>query len=410
MQPSYFIRDPDLMKKVIVSGFDHFQDHPPYMAEGIDDLFGNSLLFMNGQKWRDMRATISPAFTGQKVRQMLVLVAECTNNMMQHCIKSGSNDQKINIEVRDLFGRCLTDVISSCAFGLHVDSFKNEQNELFQNAQRFLRFSTLKFLFLAIMPKLMKILNVNMTSKDVTDFFRPLVLDTISVRQKNNIYRPDMISMIMEVRKGIEGHNGKKVESDACSTDGFANVEESYIGKKTVKREWTDSELFAQCFIFYVAGLESSAAVLSALTYELALNPNIQEKLHKEITEVNEQLNGNVIDYDTLQKMKYLDQVVSETLRKWPPFPKTERICVKDFHFDDGITKLNIEKGTSISLPIYPLHHDPKYFPNPSVFDPDRFSDDNKGNIQAGTYLPFGIGPRSCIGLFVLRRKFHHRF
>lgn len=150
--------------------------------------------------------------------------------------------------------------------------------------------------------------------------------------------------------------------------------------------------------MFYIAGLDSSSVTLSALTYEMAINPDIQQRLFEEILDVSEQLDGSPVDYDRLQKLKYLDQIVSETLRKWPPFPKTERICVKDFHFDDGITKLNIEKGVSISAPIHPLHHDPRYFPNPEIFDPERFNDENKRNIIPGTYVPFGFGPRSCIG------------
>lgn len=95
--------------------------------------------------------------------------------------------------------------------------------------------------------------------------------------------------------------------------------------------------------------------------------------------------------------MKYLDQVVSETLRKWPPFPMTDRLCVKDYHYNDGDRKLTIEKGTSVMLPIYALHHDANYFDEPEKFNPDRFSDVNKGNIAACTYLSFGIGPRNCV-------------
>lgn len=401
LKPAYYIRDPALLKQITVTGFDHFQDHPPYMDEGVDDLFGNSLLFLNGQKWRDMRATLSPAFTGSKVKQMLRLVSECAVNMTQHLQRTADAGKSVNVEMKELFGRCLNDVISSCAFGINVDSFRNDQNKLFVNSQRFLKFSTFKFMFLALMPKLMKALGVNITSSDISAFFRPLVLDTMEVREKNNIFRPDMINLMMEVRKG-NVHNQTKMgganKESGDVNDGFAAVEESQIGRKIVNREWTDNELMAQCFVFYIAGLDSSSVTLSALAYEMAINPDIQQRLFEEILDANEQLDGMPVDYDRLQKLKYLDQIVSETLRKWPPFPKTERICVKPFQFDDGITKLNIEEGVSISAPIYPIHHDPKYFPNPDIFDPERFNDENKRNIIPGTFVPFGFGPRSCIG------------
>lgn len=70
---------------------------------------------------------------------------------------------------------------------------------------------------------------------------------------------------------------------------------------------------------------------------------------------------------------------------------------MKDYDYDDGQCKFKIEKGTFISIPIYGLHFDEKYWDNPTKFDPDRFSDDNKDKITPGTYLAFGVGPRNCI-------------
>lgn len=102
--------------------------------------------------------------------------------------------------------------------------------------------------------------------------------------------------------------------------------------------------------------------------------------------------------------MKYLDQVVSEGLRKWPINTITTRMCVKDYlcEYGDG-EKFLFEKGLEFWIPIYGIHHDPQYYPDPETFDPDRFSDENKYKILPGTYLPFGLGPRGCIGKYFLR-------
>lgn len=138
------------------------------------------------------------------------------------------------------------------------------------------------------------------------------------------------------------------------------------------------------------------------MSYELARHPDIQNKLFEEIQQTNEMLNGQrrSIDYDTLQKMKYMDMVISKVLRMWPPASLIDRECVKDYHFDDGELKFHIKKGEAINIPAYSIQNDPYNFSDPRTFDPERFSDVNKSNIKPGTFMPFGVGPRNCIGIF----------
>ncbi len=131
----------------------------------------------------------------------------------------------------------------------------------------------------------------------------------------------------------------------------------------------------------------------------MAKNPEIQEELYREVSEVSTALNGKQVTYVALHKMKFLDMVVSETLRIQPPAPQIDRCCSKDYTMDLGNGKsLEIKKDEVIFLPFYLLHHDPKYFHNPEEFNPYRFSDENKDSIIPGSYLPFGLGPRACIG------------
>jgi cytochrome P450 len=80
----------------------------------------------------------------------------------------------------------------------------------------------------------------------------------------------------------------------------------------------------------------------------------------------------------------------------YPAIPMTDRKCTKSFKIPE--LELKIEPGTVISLPIYALHHDPEYFPDPERFNPERFSEENKHKIQPFTNIPFGVGPRNCIG------------
>ena len=98
----------------------------------------------------------------------------------------------------------------------------------------------------------------------------------------------------------------------------------------------------AQCLQFFIAGFEGVAVLLSFMSHELAVNPDIQDRLYQEVKEVKEELNGKPLSYEILQKMKYLDMVVSETLRKWPNVG-IDRCCKKEFVLDDG-------KGTKVTV------------------------------------------------------------
>lgn len=91
----------------------------------------------------------------------------------------------------------------------------------------------------------------------------------------------------------------------------------------------------------------------------------------------------------------------AETLRKWPPAVATDRICSKKYTIKPTQAHekpIVLEKGDTVWIPIYGIHYDPKYYPDPEKFDPERFNDENKIKINPYTYLPFGLGPRNCIG------------
>lgn len=90
----------------------------------------------------------------------------------------------------------------------------------------------------------------------------------------------------------------------------------------------------------------------------------------------------------------------SEALRMWPPAFILDRVCTKPFTVQDKDTGgVPLEKGDLLIVSAFGIHRDPKYYPNPDQFDPERFSDENKGNINPYIYMPFGLGPRACIGI-----------
>jgi cytochrome P450 family 3 subfamily A len=93
--------------------------------------------------------------------------------------------------------------------------------------------------------------------------------------------------------------------------------------------------------------------------------------------------------------MKYLDMVIDETLRMYPPSVTLNRAASTDYEYND----IKVRKGQIITVAIYALHHDPEIYPQPEQFQPERFSDENKRKRDHQAYMPFGAGPRNCIGM-----------
>nr|XP_042124325.1 cytochrome P450 3A9-like isoform X3 [Peromyscus maniculatus bairdii] len=155
----------------------------------------------------------------------------------------------------------------------------------------------------------------------------------------------------------------------------------------------SDLEIMAQSITFMSAGYETTSTTLSFITYLLAIHPNVQKKLQHEIDTVLP--NKAPATYEALVEMEYLDMVVNETMRLYPVATRINRLSKKDAE----INGVFIPKGTQVVIPIFVLHRDPKYWPDPEEFRPERFSKENKERINPYTYLPFGYGPRNCIGM-----------
>lgn len=141
--------------------------------------------------------------------------------------------------------------------------------------------------------------------------------------------------------------------------------------------------------------------------HELAMNPDIQNKLFTEINDIKTQLDGSPLTYQMIPQMPYLDMVICETLRRWPTHPFLERICKRPYVLvNSNDTTVELQMGDSVCIPTYALHMDTKYFPKPNKFDPERFNDANRQLIRAGTYFPFGFGPCKWIRFFECNKIF----
>jgi cytochrome P450 family 9 len=408
-QPVLMVRDVDLVKQFAVKDFDHFHDHFSFGTSDNDPLLSKSLISLTGEDWRQMRATLSPAFTSSKMRNMYQLMAECAEKFVGHF----RGKEQVAVEMKDIFSRFATDVIATTAFGIKVDSLDEPNNNFFTMGTRIGKFGLVQIVKVIILAKFAaigKLLGVQLFPKDVTSFFRSIIKDNMTKREKDGIVRPDLVHLLMEARKGRLQHESSKDDKD----EGFATVEESQIGKDTKQRKLSDDDIVAQAMLFFFAGFDTASTTSSFMAYELAVHPDVQERLQKEIDAVNQKCKGRV-SYETLLSMKYLDQVVCETLRLWPPGFQVERVCTKEYTINSKSPnegEVLVEKGVSISIPVIAIHRDSQYYSDPERFDPERFSEENKAKLVPGAYLPFGVGPRNCIGsrfaLLEIKTLFFH--
>jgi len=150
----------------------------------------------------------------------------------------------------------------------------------------------------------------------------------------------------------------------------------------------TDIQLIEESLILFVAGHETSANAMTWAFYEIAKYPEIIKRIKEEAL----QSEGTILE--RLKQLTYTEQVIKEVMRMYPPVYIVDRVSKED----DLVGDWEIKKNTLVLLFIYGLHNDPKLWNNPALFDPERFNAENIKQIPKGAYLPFGSGPRMCIG------------
>ncbi|XP_059470470.1 uncharacterized protein LOC132193665 [Neocloeon triangulifer] len=397
MSPTLMVTSPELIRDMTVKNFDFFHDRRMIVSKDTDPLFARSLPGLKGDEWREMRNKLSPAFTASKLKGMFPHISKCAGQFAKFLVsREGAKTEPI--EFKSTFTRMTNDVIATTAFGVETNAVQNPDEKFYKFAQIMTDFGALRSLIalgFMVFPKLMAAVGLSFTPKEVTNYFQQLIKGTMDFRQKKNISRPDMLQLLMAAQKG----NLKKEADEDVGTIGEDSADSELhkkhmAAKKTDSIQITDEDIAAQAFIFFFAGYETVATLLAFAAHELAENPEVQEQLRDEIDAA---LSEGPLSYESVIGMKYLDMVVSESLRKYPPAVGTDRTCIKNYKVPG--TDSIIEAGTTLSVPIYPLHRDPEYFPDPEKFDPERFSEENKANIKPYTYLPFGVGPHNCIGM-----------
>ncbi|RZC42249.1 p450 domain containing protein, partial [Asbolus verrucosus] len=206
LKPTLILRDPDLIKQITVKDFAHFLNHQNLIPEDADPLWSKNLFSLNNQKWRDMRSTLSPVFTSNKMKYMFSLISQSGEQFAEHFLKQ--NKEIITVEMKDTFTRFTNDVIANTAFGIKCDSLGERNNEFYLMGKE-----ATDFTGYFIIPQLFKFCDVTFFPKSVSNFFIQLVKENIESREKHGIIRPDMINLLLEARKsGFKNEESQPIQ------------------------------------------------------------------------------------------------------------------------------------------------------------------------------------------------------
>ncbi|XP_069131891.1 cytochrome P450 3A11-like isoform X2 [Argopecten irradians] len=375
------VADKEMLKEILVKQFNNFPDRMT-IPEFNGDLEYN-LLNTKGDYWKHDRSVITPTFSSGKLRKMVPLVQEACDTLIKTCrdaVKDGDDGQ---VEMRRLFGGYTMDVISSTAFGIHVDSQGNPNDLFVSHAKKLLDISLTSpwiftiLLFPSLKP-LFKQMGATIFPKDSMAYFRKLTTRLVEERKQNKeVGRTDFLQLM------VDSQEDRNLSDESNGTTHHVNTKQKGI---------TFDGILANAEIFFAAGYETTSITLTMTAYNLALNPDCQDKLRREI---EKEIGSDNVDYENVQKLQYLDMCINETLRMYPPAMRFDRTCVKTTKVKD----ITLKPGMVVTVPVYALHHDPDVWEKPEVFNPARFSPTEKANHDPMDFMPFGHGPRNCVGM-----------
>ncbi|KAL0106797.1 hypothetical protein PUN28_015384 [Cardiocondyla obscurior] len=302
--PVLILRDPDLVKSVCIKDFSYFLNRGIPINNDQDPLSGH-LFNLEGRKWKGLRSKLTPAFSSGKLKQMFYLLVECCEEL-RRLIGEASRNGDQTVEVRELAAKFIIDVIGSCAFGIQINALTDDKSEFHRAAKKLSRPSykaTLWRMLRTAMPKLYKLLGVQIVDPSVTKFFTSVVSQMINQRENNGMIRHDFMDLLIELKNKGTLENG--TDNSAIFSD-----EDKQAAKEI---ELDENIIAAQAFVFFAAGYETSSNTIAFCLYELALNQEIQDKTRREVCDVI-QAQGGKLTYDAVQEMKYLDMVISGTV------------------------------------------------------------------------------------------------
>ncbi|KAL7316548.1 hypothetical protein PS15m_005631 [Mucor circinelloides] len=371
-----FVADPKAAKIVLMKT-DKFPKTHMFFSNSGDDaplamLLGKeNVAVSNGEVWRKQRRIMNPAFHRSRPLKMFGKVMPYLFDAIDE------NPDKVMIS-KQIKGFTL-DALGLAVFGFDFKSLRGDPQRWADTYHVVMSniFNPLSSLFIKFSFIWKRISTKFVQTQEATDRLLSM-MENLADEKRRQILNGEM-------------KNLADSEKDLLTMMIEADIEE---GTKT-----TTTQLRQNIAFFLFAGHDTTANAISLCIYNLAKNPNVQQKLREEVSSIlgNDPVIDNVPTLEDLKKMEYLDLVIKENLRRSGP---VDRIVSRDATEDFIIGGTLIPKGTQVNIDIGSLHFNPKLWHSPEEFIPERFAPGGEHDSHEGfAYLPFGHGARQCIGM-----------
>ncbi|CAG9565553.1 unnamed protein product [Danaus chrysippus] len=374
-KPVLSIHDADLAKHILIKDFEHFQSHGIFSG-GVGDPLAGHLFNLHGSAWKLLRNKMTSAFSACKLKCMYPLVEKISKEALAYGDVLHARGESINFS--EFYEKYTMEIIGSVGFGVECNGFKNSNSEFYLRGHEYFNPNSLYWTLIRalafFMPNFFDKLKIRRINPDILNFFDNLVRETVEYRHRHSYKRNDFLQTLIDLN-----NDSSKCEERESQKGGF-----------------TLTDVTSNTMLYMFAGYETSATTGQFAAYELAKNPHIQTKAREEIRKVLAKYDGEC-SYEAQGEMTYMNMILDETMRMYPPLRSLFRGCTKEYRIPDS--DVTIEEGTLVLIPIHSIQMDPEIFQDPETFDPERFSPERKKLIHPCHWMPFGEGPRKCLGL-----------
>ena len=350
---------PDLIEQVLVTDARHYIKH--FGARMYKPVLGNGLVTSEGSFWLRQRKLSQPAFLKQRVLSYAPMMRDLTERMLE----SWQTGQSIDVHFE--FSRLTSGIALKTLFGLEEAGDREKFVE------------TLRLAF-------------DLMSNRFRSFFHPpLWLPTPSNRKLKRT-----VAELHAVVDGFIASGRARAKTRETYSVNSTNEPEDLLMRLVNAQDedgtrMTDRQLRDEAMTLYLAGHETTALTLTWSWYLLSQHPRVDGKLAAEWQRV---LAGRAPTPDDLPNLPYTDAVLTEAMRVFPPVYLLGREATTDLELGG----YRVKKGYTVFMSQWVNHRDPRYFPDPEVFYPERWQDGLAKRIPKYAYYPFGGGPRVCIG------------